>query len=331
MLGGNFGVGKDFYWSVGGHDESFTRWGSEDTEFCYRAYTHGGLLVPAPDALVWHQGRWNENMADKEQDARLQRGKIAHLIAHPAFRGNSPGRIFTVPQFVVTIDAGSRPPGEVVRVVVDILADRVHDLVVRIETPARDDGQRLQYLREELEPDPRVRWDPVLSALDGFPASPFHVTLPAGVVFARGLVHRLRAGLGDAATAVAILPSGSAVSITRAWALHRARRAGGSPADYGDATTIPAAKLKLKPDWPASGVASPEPAGYPTKWDILIDNARDTRDPGEAWSLLKWLAGAACRRVSKKRRVAWWQLRRRTSRVMKTRIEPVLCRVLRRC
>ena len=307
MMGGNFGISKDFYWSVGGHDESFTRRGAEDTEFCYRAYTRGGLLVPAPDALAWHQGRWNENRAAKEQAARLQRGKTAHLIAHLAFRGSSPGRIFMVPQYVVTMDGGG-PPNEVVRAVVDILADRVHDLMVRIETPEGDDGQRLQYLREVFGPDPRVRLTPTRSTLDEFPASPFHVTISAGVAFARGLVHRLRAGLGDAATAVAILPGGSGVSITRAWALHRARRAGGSPADFGDAKTIPAARLKLKSAKPVAG--SGEPAGYPTKRDILLDQIRDTRSPGEAWSLLKWLAGRVWWVATIKQRMASWQFQR---------------------
>ena len=307
ILGGNFGVSRDFYWSVGGHDESFSRWGGEDTEFGYRAYTRGGLLVPAQDALAWHQGRRNEDRGAKEQAARLQCGKLAHLIAHPAFRGNSPGRSFEVPQYVVTIGGGG-PLDAVARAVVDLLADRVHDLVVRVETPARDEGPRLQYLREMFGPDPRVRLAPSPSALDEFPSSPFHVTLPAGVVFARGLVHRLRARLGDAVSATSTLHDGSAVSITRAWALHRARRAGGSAADFGDAKTIPAAGLKLKPAKPVAGFG--EPAGYPAKWDILLDLVRDTRSPAEAWSLLKWLAGRVWRRAAIKQRMASWHLRR---------------------
>ncbi len=310
--GGNFGISKDFYWSVGGHDESFSRWGAEDTEFGYRAYTYGGLLVPVREALAWHQGRFREGRAARERSGRLQRGKTAHLIAHPAFRGSSPGRIFTVPQYVVTIDAGGRRPDQVVRAVVDILADRVHDLVVRIETPARDDGQRLQYLREVFGPDPRVRLAPTRSALDEFPASPFHVTIPADVALARGLVHCLRVGLGDAVSATSTLPDGSTVSITRAWALHRARRAGKSPTDFGDTKTIPVARLKLRLSRPADGVDSEEPVGYPTKWDCLLDRVRDTRSFGEAWSFLKWLAGIGWRRAANRQRTAWWHLQRWT-------------------
>ena len=310
MIGGNFGVSKDFYWSLGGHDESFKRYGIEDTEFCYRAYTRGGLLVPAREAYAWEQSLWKEGRDAKERASEIQRGKASHLIAHPSFRGNSPGRIFLVPQYVVTIDAGTHPTDGVVRAVVDVLADRAHDLVVRIETPAGDGSQRMQYLREVFGPDPRVRLASAHSALDEYPASPFHVTLPAGVVFARGLVHRLRAGLGDGISAAATLPNGSEVSITRAWALHRARRAGGNPADFGDARTIPAARLKLKIG-PASGVDSAEPMGYPTKWDTLFDRVRDTRSSGEAWSLLKWLASLASKRAYRRLLMARWQFQRR--------------------
>ena len=49
-----------FYELAGGFDESFTQWGGEDTEFGYRAFTRGALLVPLRDAFAWHQGSWQE-------------------------------------------------------------------------------------------------------------------------------------------------------------------------------------------------------------------------------------------------------------------------------
>ena len=100
VAGGNFGIGKDFYRSVGGHDESFTRWGMEEIELGWRAYTRGGLLVPVRDAFAWHQGRLDEGREAKDRSLRIQRAKIAHLIAHRGLRGNRPGRIFTVPRVV---------------------------------------------------------------------------------------------------------------------------------------------------------------------------------------------------------------------------------------
>ncbi len=313
IMGGNFGIRKDFYWSAGGHDESFARWGAEDTEFSYRAYILGGLLAPARDALMWHQGISSEedDGDSKRRSERLQRGKVAHLIAHPSFRGSSPGRIFAVPRHVVSIeDSRRRSPDEVVRAVVDILADREHDLAVRIETPARGGEWRLQYLCEAFGPDPRVRVAPARSALDEFPASPFHIAIPAGVAFRRGLVHRMRAALGSAVVATATLPDGSAVSITRAWALNRARRAGGVPADFGDAKTIPAAKLKLALSRHTKTADSAELEGYPAKRDIVFDRVRDTRSPAEAWSLLRWMAGVLRWRAVVKQLVVSWRIQR---------------------
>ena len=200
-----------------------------------------------------------------------------------------------MPQFVVTVDAGRLPAERVIGTVGNILADRVHDLVVRIDMCASDGGERLAPLREEFDPDPRVCFATRRSALDEFPAASFHVALPAGAVFARDLVHRLRTKLRSAVTAVAVLPDGSRVSITRAWALHRARRAGGQPADYGAARTLSAASLKLGVAAPAGGAdrtASARPADYPDHFERLLYMLRDVRGLGETVSTLKGLVKA---------------------------------------
>ncbi len=303
MLSGNFGIGKSFYWLLGGMDESFTRWGMEDIEFAYRAYARGGLLVPVRDAFAWHQGRWAEGREAEDRSLRIQHGKAAHLIAHPGFRSNAPGRIYTVPQYVVTVDAGRLPAEQVIAATAKILADRVHDLAVRIEMSANEGDERPARLREVFGPDPRVRVAPAGGALDEFPAAAFHVTLPASAAFAPNLVHRLRAKLrGGAVTAAALLSDGTRVSITRAWALHRARRAGGAPADFGDARTLSAAALKLKIS-DAARTSGTDPVGYPTKWKRLRDRARDLHDRREAWSFLKWLCHWGLGRLRRGRRV----------------------------
>ena len=293
-LSGNLGIRRDFYWSAGGFNESFTRYGMEDIEFGYRAYTHGGLLVPVQDPPAWHQGLRKEirETTDKDRDNQLQRQKAAHFIAHPMFRSNRPGRIFQVPQYVVTIKAGYHPAEPIIKTTANILADREHDLEVRVEASASSDAELMERLRDEFGADPRVHIAPSRSALDEFPASPFQVTLPAAV-FARDLVHRLRAGLGSAATATSTLPDGSAVSITRAWALHRARRAGGCPADFGEARTIPAKTLKPR----RAG-----PVDYPSKWDTLLGWMQDIRSPADAWSFLRSLAVTLRRRCAALRR-----------------------------
>ncbi len=311
IVGGNFGIGKAFFGSVGGNDESFTRWGVglEDNELSYRAYTRGALLVPVRDAAAWHQGSWEEGRDTRRRiPSNPARGQAAHLIAHGSLRRSRPGRIFTVPQYVVTVDGGQHPADQIIQTVGTILADRVHDLVVRIDTQARDDDdERLAWLRDEFGSDPRrTRWprrprpltnSPLLRSTSGF------LLL---VVFAKDLVHRLRVTLRDAVTAVSMLPDGSRVcqSPERGRSIGRGR-AGGSPADFGEARKIRAKALKLR-------VAALRKAcaphcrqrrwrATPTRWEYLLARIRDIRSPGEAWLFLKWLsryAWAAARRRS---------------------------------
>ena len=220
VAGANLGVRRGFYELVGGFDESFTQWGGEDTEFVYRAYTRGGLLVPVREAFAWHQGPWEEGRAEKKQSRVLQRAKLAHLIAHPDFRTGLTGRIFTVPQYVVTIKGRDLPAERLLGAVERVLSGPMHDLVVRLELAWRHSGQ--EWLERHLGPDPRVRVAPSRSALEEFPASPFHVTLPAGRRLHRDVVRRLRAELGTAVMGRAVFPDGARASIARAWALHRA-------------------------------------------------------------------------------------------------------------
>ena len=299
VIGSNMGIRKDFYWLVGGSDESFVRWGLEDTELAWRAYVRGGLLALVREAFAWHQGGWEEGRAEKDRSLEAQLVKAAHLIAHREFRGALPGRIFAVPQYVVTVDADRLPACRVIRTVEAILADRVHDLVVRIEAPpspgpTTGEDERLALLQDAFGPDPRVRVDPARGALDEFPASAFHVTLPVAAMFARNLVHRLRAGLGDAVTAACTLPGGDRVSIVRAWALHRARRASGRPADFGEARTLSAAALRITTTGEAdrAGMA----AGRPARWRRWLDMKPDIRGMGEALAFFAETTGRV-----------WWQ------------------------
>ena len=313
--GGNLGVGKWFYGLVGEHDESFTRWGMEDVEFGYRAYTQGGLFVCEPDAFTWHQGAWNEDVYPKHRSDLLQRGKVANLIAHPDFRDAHSGRIFKTPQYVVTIDGKHRPTDQIIRTVMNILEDRVHDLVVRIEMPDDVDlddidNERLARLQEWFWPDPRVRVAPTRSALDEFPASPFHITLPAAV-FGRNVVQRLRARLGNAVCATAALPDGTQASIARAWALNRARRTAKPPAHFGEARTISVRNLKLRAAASAYDPTAPDVVNYPTMWESLIGRARNVRSFREGYSFIKSLAGTAWSKTIIMRRAVGWKLRTR--------------------
>lgn len=299
MLGGNFGFGRDFYWSVGGHDESFVRWGMEEIELGYRATVGGALMVPVKEAFAWHQGRMDgARRKVNNRNLRLQRAKVAHLIAFDGIRGDAAGRIFSVPQHVVTIAAGSGSTDDILKSVASLLADRVHDLMVRIEMGDGDDSgveERRIWLQEMFGPDPRVCLAAGASALDDFPASPFHVALPAPIV-ARDLVFRLRQKMGDAVVATATLADGGSISIARSWALNRARRTGHAVDQFGDARTFPVEALKLGKATTSRrprGFNPTEPVGFPTKWQRLFIRARGIRDLREFWFFLKWLATLA--------------------------------------
>lgn len=243
VTGNNFGIRKAFFEETGGFDESFDRYGGEDTEFGYRVWCRGGLLVPVREAFGWHQGRWGEGRGRKERDQDLQAAKLAELIPDPGFRRHGRGPGFAVPRHVAVIDAGDSPAKCLREVAERLLANPGDDLAVRIEAPAgRDDGDRLWRV---LSADPRITGGPVGTALERYPHSPFHIAIPAGVMPPRGLTGKLRAALGRGARAEVFLPDGARIVITRTWALHRARRAGGRAEDYGESATVRASRFRF--------------------------------------------------------------------------------------
>ena len=296
ISGGNFGIAKGFFQAAGGMDESFDRWGLEDIEFAYRAYVQGGLLVPVREAFVWHQGRWSEGREAKRRSGLLQLGKVAQLIPHPNYRRAKPGRIYKVPRHVVTIEAARCPAEQVAAAAESILADRERDLVVRIEIEGSEDAPRSAWLHDAFDPDPRVCIAPARPALDEFPTAPFHVRLPANIA-AKNLVHRLRGCLGSAVYASSRLPDGTRLWIARAWALHRARRAGGSPADFGDALEVAPSRLKLKPAAPLDA------ADVSSRRRQLLERLLGTlRRSRKAWRFPHWAMVRAIAQLRARRR-----------------------------
>ena len=259
VTGHNLGISRAFFEAVGGFDESFARYGGEDTEFGYRVQMQGGLLAPARGAFAWHQGRFAEGRSDKARDQALQGAKLAQLVADPGFRPAGPGRAFAVPRHVVTVEAGDASAACLAGTVEALLGDRAGDLVVRIAAPEGRSEDAFASLAERFGREPRVRiasGSPVArpasgpawgASLDAFPVSPFHIVLPAGAAFRPGLPGALRRALGDAVAAEAVLPDGGRASIARAAALHRARRTGLAISELGEVRTLPAAVLRRRP------------------------------------------------------------------------------------
>lgn len=291
VSGGNVGIGKAFYLAVGGFDESFERHGSEDIEFGYRAQTCGGLLVPIPDAFAWHQGRWIEDRAAKKQNAAVRDAKLSNLIAHPDFRHESPGRIFAVPQYVVTIQA-DQPTQRVIQLAENVLADPIHDLVVRIELPVEATEDERAWLEDQLGPDPRVRVAPSVCALEEFSSSPFHVDLPAIADYDAGLIADLRAALGTAVQARYEIAEDRIVCITRAWARHRALRTGLEVEDFGDTLTLDSAASQRRLRRLSAQRTPNSPSEHLVRSPIarVLAEARRIQGIRDAWHFIQWLS-----------------------------------------
>lgn len=286
--GGNLGIRRRFFEEIGGFDETFSRYGGEDTELAYRAYTNGALLVPVPEAMAWHQGRLDENQENKQDDAAIQRGKLGNLIAHKAYRRAMPGRTYMVPEYVVTIRTEGASQERILDLAEAILGGPIHDLVVRIEVSGREnDG--LAWLASRLQGDPRVRVGGAQSALDEFPASPFHVLVDTETGFDGNLIGRLREGLGPGVEGMARSAPRAQVSITRAWALHRAQRTGLGVEEFGDVASVDvrsrAPRIRM---WFRRARRILGTAPHRSGWRDVLRRASFTR-PRDLMGFLRWL------------------------------------------
>ena len=292
VVGNNIGVRRAFFDEIGGFDEAFDRYGWEDTEFGYRAETRAAVLVAERDAMAWHQGRFAPNREPaKRRAVAAQRALGARLIAHPDFRRDGGGPD-AVPRTVVRIDAGDGDVARAAATAERVLAGRDGDVAVLIDPGA--DAAAARVLRARLGADPRVHVVPGADALAMFPVAPFHVELPPGARFGPGLLERLRAGLGSATVGDATLADGAGIRIARTRALHRARRGGGRPGDYGSTAAfrigrrepmralLGALRRRLpRARRPLAGVAR------------LCAEAGRIRDAADALRFARWLAAGA--------------------------------------
>lgn len=146
------------------------------------------------DAFAWHQGRWDRDkkLLGKSDGVR-QSGAYHRSRYYPWY----PARLHLYgASIVVTVDAGCVSAGGIIAIVANILADRI-------------EARRLARIREAFGMAPRVRIAPLCSALDEFPAAPFHITLSTSVVFTKDFLSRLRTKLGNAVIAISVPPMGT--------------------------------------------------------------------------------------------------------------------------
>ncbi len=286
---GNFGISRELFQQVGGFDESFDRWGMEDTEFGYRAYARGAPLVPVRDAFCWHQGGRGSPDPTRRESLRLQRAKVAHLIPHPDFRHPAPGRSYSVPQCVVTVEPHDQHPETILKTVEELLAGTMDDLVVWVGDRPGDPGY--EWLRLGLEPDPRVFIGPIEGAVERFPHSPFLMTLPAGLACDLSMVDRLLAGIGPSAAGRAGLPGGTELTVCRRWAWHRSQRAGLSLADVGEVVSLDLEGGNFRR--PArTGHRKRKQSWFLSKATRVLRQMLRVRNPRQARAFLRWIAKA---------------------------------------
>ena len=315
VTGGNLGISRSFFESVGGYDETFTQWGAEDTEFGYRAYTMGGLLVPARDALCWHQGAGAAPSEAESVSLKLQQAKISQLIAHHGFRKTASGRSFTVPQYVVTVQPGDAD--DQMATAEQVLANGIHDLMVWIAEPSVSEAMQepgREMIRRLLGGDPRVRFGPSDGASSAIPAASFHVSIPAGSTVRSTTVSRLRRELGSAARASISLPDHETAEIVRTRALNRAMRSGISIDEHSSKSQLPrksgrfGSLRKRKPK--RSGILR-KLGSFAAR---VVREALKVRSLRDAWNLVGWFVSCVVRaagwRIRRVMRRLYWTARR---------------------
>lgn len=299
VTGGNLGVSRSFFELVGGYDESFTQWGCEDTEFGYRAFTRGGVLVPARDAMCWHQGPGAAPSSGEKASLELQRAKISQLIAHHGFRQAKPGRSFLVPQYLVTVVPGDADPDTLLETIERLLASTLHDLIVWVdESPRRCRGDDPGYerFRRLVAGDARVRFGPEGGAAEALAAAAYHITVPAGAEVAPDDLMKMARSLKSASCTQLDLPDGASISLARARFVHRAARTG-TPS--GQASEAQFEKLKAEQSHVARATDSSPPTRAATsrKRPAASNSRTDRRQAAAARRIARPSAAARLDRV----------------------------------
>ena len=129
------------------------------------------------------------------------------------------------------------------------------------------------------------------------PRPAFHVSVPAGAEVKPRMIARLRQQLGEAASGQSDLASGHRVTITRAWALNRARRCGLSISDVGDVVELDVDALRVTQEprpqsWLAARLQGPVKvllrvwARARRHLSTLLGTALRIRSPRDLWRFL---------------------------------------------
>lgn len=103
VVGATVSVRREFYERSGGFS-CFGMRGIVDTEFGYRAFTRGAVIIPEKAAQSWHQGSRSFSLRGG-QIKRARMGLAANYLPLTLFRPNGPGRQWAVPHVHAVVDA----------------------------------------------------------------------------------------------------------------------------------------------------------------------------------------------------------------------------------
>lgn len=105
FVSSNVAVPARLFEQVGGFEDRFTRWGSEDTELGWRLWQDGVLMVPVPEALVFHQLDEDEEggQAGRARGRALNDGSLSTLIPHGFYRKPRRDVIYEVPKASIVV------------------------------------------------------------------------------------------------------------------------------------------------------------------------------------------------------------------------------------
>ena len=307
VTSGNMSLRRDWFFEIGAFDESFTQWGAEDTELGYRAFARGSVLVPDRQALAWHQGLGTTPDDSETVSLEQQRAKIAHLIAQRGFRRAVPGRSFTVPYVVVTVDVGDTPAATVTETVERILGNRFHDLVV--DLVVHPGHPHREWLLRQFQPDPRVTVSTEATAAERWPLSARYVRVPPTAQVRDYLIDHLVDMSGEHGVVAVPLADGTEVTASWGRAMQRVRRLG------GDLELAAELFGRIELDWRDVGVRSPGSGAVAAGRGVAGQvrralNSPDSRvgkvwrqtkavrSPSDAARVGRWVAGAVRQKVA---------------------------------
>ncbi|MFT5112950.1 MAG: chondroitin synthase [Parasphingorhabdus sp.] len=144
---------------IGGYDESFEYWGSEDIEFGYRLYNQGFYFVPVEESLGYHQlvdQLTDHGQVDRESGLEKTRSITLGKCPTVGVRESNSIDTYEIPKvsvFVVTHNSE--------RTITNVLNSILNQTFRDFEIVVFDDGsidKTLDILRTHYINQPRVRW-----------------------------------------------------------------------------------------------------------------------------------------------------------------------------